>query len=69
MHLPYDDFSWEHLKEDGMRDVFCLEYDVPDEDGEPVPQQIQISSRQACMMDAMVDSCVNFMNVMNVPKT
>lgn len=75
IHLPFDHISWEYLKSgvegaaEGDTDVLCLEYDSLDENAEPVAEQIQIISKQACMMDTMVDSCVNYMNVMNIPIT
>lgn len=69
IHLPYDDLSWEFIREDEDDDIFCIEYDTISSDGETAPEQVQIVSKQACMMDAMVSSCINFMNTMNIPKT
>uniref|UniRef100_A0A7M5WSF1 FERM domain-containing protein 8 n=1 Tax=Clytia hemisphaerica TaxID=252671 RepID=A0A7M5WSF1_9CNID len=78
IHLPYDDLSWEFIRSKDVgnkeeeqskgEDIFCIEYDTI-HDGEQNSEQIQILSNQACMMDAMVTSCINFMNVMKIPKT
>ena len=46
IHLPYDDFSWEYLRDEDSPDTFCIEYDLVDENGETIPEQIQIVSKQ-----------------------
>ena len=46
IHLPYDDFSWEHLKDDDSPDTFCIEYDLLNANGETEPEQIQLVSKQ-----------------------
>ena len=53
IHLPYDDLSWEYIRDDEheedneeKKDVFCIEYDTIDEDGQHTPEQIQIISNQ-----------------------
>lgn len=60
-HLRYREFCWKldeyDRDEDGNKiERFLIEYD--DEEG---TRQIQIISKQACLMDAMVSSCNNFM--------
>uniref|UniRef100_T2M6J2 FERM domain-containing protein 8 n=1 Tax=Hydra vulgaris TaxID=6087 RepID=T2M6J2_HYDVU len=64
--LPYDDISWGLLaKEDenGM-DSLCLEFDCKKQ-----TQQIFIESKQARMMDSMIESCVKYMEKLKIPKT
>ena len=62
-HLAYNEFSWDYKQDDELDDDgapierFIIEYDDEDE-----VRQIQIISKQACLMDAMVQSCVNFIN-------
>jgi len=57
-HLRYCEFSWKKCggfeKDDDER--FIIEYDEENE-----TRQIQIISKQACLMDAMVASCNNFL--------
>jgi len=72
LHLSFDDLSWNYIKDTTTAeclDTFCIEYDLLDDNNEQVPQQIHILSKQACMMDSMVDSCINYMNIMKIPKT
>ncbi|XP_065661358.1 uncharacterized protein LOC100206907 isoform X3 [Hydra vulgaris] len=64
--LPYDDISWGLLaKEDeNSMDSLCLEFDCKKQ-----TQQIFIESKQARMMDAMIESCVKYMEKLKIPKT
>jgi len=68
-HLTYGDFSWNckqnvELEEEGTRiDLFLIEYD----DEEKV-RQIDVDTKKASLIDAMVQSCVQFQNWIPGPK-
>lgn len=63
LSLAFDELSWDYtpapaLEPDSM-DTFWLEFDASEENDEsPEAQRLQIFSKQAEMMDAMVQSCV-----------
>lgn len=63
LSLAFDELSWDYtpapaLEPDCM-DTFWLEFDATDKTSEaPEAQRLQIFSKQAQMMDAMVQSCV-----------
>lgn len=64
LSLAFEELSWDYTPapahEPGCLDTFWLEFDAPDgsSDPEEAVQRLQIFSRQAEMMDAMVESCV-----------
>lgn len=63
LSLAFDELSWDYtpapaLEPDSM-DTFWLEFDTHEyNNGPPEAQRLQIFSKQAEMMDAMVQSCV-----------
>eukprot|EP00794_Sanderia_malayensis_P020309 gene20309-22306_t len=68
LQLSFDELSWDYSASDDV-DSFCIEYDSIEHDNKRVAKQLQIFSPQAAMMDALVDSCVEEMNRLNMPKS
>lgn len=63
LSLAFDELSWDYTPapamEPGCLDTFWLEFDTPGYDGQSLEvQRLQVFSKQAEMMDAMVQSCV-----------
>lgn len=64
LSLAFEELSWDYTPapahELGCLDTFWLEFDAPDRSSDPeeAVQRLQIFSKQAEMMDAMVESCV-----------
>ncbi|XP_015768372.1 PREDICTED: FERM domain-containing protein 8-like [Acropora digitifera] len=63
LSLAFDELSWDFTPapahDPGCMDTFWLEFDAADQNNEsPEAQRLQIFSKQAEMMDAMVQSCV-----------
>jgi len=63
LSLAFDELSWDYTPapamDPGAMDTFWLEFDAPGSDADsPEAQRLQIFSKQAEMMDAMVQSCV-----------
>ena len=62
-YLPYDEISWDYKQDGEVSDNgepverFIIEYDDDEES-----RQIQIISKQSCLMDAMVSSSSNFLD-------
>ena len=53
IHIPYDALSWDYLKDESSNclDSFCIEFDSRKDDiSEPVSEQIQVLSRQVCIL-------------------
>lgn len=63
LSLAFEELSWDYTPapalEPGCMDTFWLEFDAPEGSSDPTEaQRLQIFSKQAEMMDAMVQSCV-----------
>ncbi|EDO40273.1 predicted protein [Nematostella vectensis] len=62
LSLSFDELSWDYTpaeeQNEDCLDTFWLEFDSKD-NGKTKVQRLQIFSKQAIMMDAMVQSCVN----------
>ncbi|KAJ7377457.1 FERM domain-containing protein 8 [Desmophyllum pertusum] len=63
LSLAFEELSWDYTPapalEPGCMDTFWLEFDPPEGSSEPTEAtRLQIFSKQAEMMDAMVQSCV-----------
>ncbi|XP_048586316.1 FERM domain-containing protein 8 isoform X2 [Nematostella vectensis] len=62
LSLSFDELSWDYTPaeehDEDCLDTFWLEFDSKD-NGKTKVQRLQIFSKQAIMMDAMVQSCVN----------
>ena len=67
LYLTYDQFSWDFKPVDDDGEEFysslLLEFDSVLQDQRKVSKRIQIFSRQAPMMDAMISRSVDSLNV------
>jgi len=66
LYLTYDQFLWEFRPVDEEGEEFysslLLEFDSVLQDQRKVAKRIQVFSRQAPMMDAMISRCVDSLN-------
>ncbi|KAK3749498.1 hypothetical protein QZH41_013476, partial [Actinostola sp. cb2023] len=62
LSLGFDELSWDYTPADednhDCMDTFWVEFDSKEDDGTTSVQRLQIFSKQAVMIDAMVSSCV-----------